>query len=195
MRTHYLTLGLTLFMLTGVVGAAHAKDQHDTSSKAGTRELPWKTSFSGSVVNTQSDTNGDGNKGGVSSTGIKGSLGSGTARVTSEFAFSGPGTCPNGNAGLNFTLLPGTGHGIFRFDSTGDLLFTKTSSATLCFDPLTTIQFFSGAENITGGTGRFAGAAGSTTYSGTATTLFDDGAGNFFAELSGTIEGTIILMK
>ena len=127
--------------------------------------------------------------------GFKGTLGSGTARVTSEFAFSGSGTCPNGNAGLNFTLLPGTGHGIFRFDSTGDLLFTKTSSATLCFDPLTTIQFFSGAENITGGTGRFAGATGSNTFNGTATTLFDDGTGNFFGELSGTVEGTIILMK
>ena len=127
--------------------------------------------------------------------GFKGTLGSGTARVTSEFAFSGSGTCPNGNAGLNFTLLPGTGHGIYRFDSTGDLLFTEGSSGTLCFDPLTTIQFFSGAENITGGTGRFAGATGSNTFNGTATTLFADGAGNFFGELSGTIEGTIILMK
>ena len=162
MRTHYLTLGLTLLMLTGVVGAANAKDQQETSSKAETRELHWKTSFSGSVVNTQSDTNGDGNKGGVSSTGFKGTLGAGTARVTSEFVFSGPGTCPNGNEGFIVTLLPGTGHGIFRFNSTGDLLFTKTSSATLCFDPITTIQFFSGVDDITGGTGRFAGAAGST---------------------------------
>jgi len=151
-------------MLTGGVGAANAKDQQGTNNKAETRELPWKTSFSGSVVNTQSDTNGDGNKGGVSSTGIKGSLGSGTARVTSEFAFSGPGTCPNGNAGLNFTLLPGTGHGIYRFNSTGDLLFIEASSATLCFDPTTLIQFFSGAENITGGTGRFTGATGSNTF-------------------------------
>ena len=174
-----------VLMLTGVVGVANAKDQ----------QIHWKTSFSGSVINTQSDTNGDGNKGGVSNTGFKGTLGSGTARVTSEFAFSGPGTCPNGNAGLNFTLLPGTGHGIFRFNSTGDLLFTESSSGILCFDPSTTVQFFSGADDITGGTGRFAGAAGSITYSGTATTLFVDGAGNFFAELSGAIEGTIILMK
>jgi len=185
MRTHYLTLGLTLLMLTSSVGAATAKD----------RQVLWKAEFSGSVVNTQSDTNEDGQKGGMNSAGMKGTLGSGTLQSMEELVFSGSGTCPNGNAGLNFTLLPGTGHGIYRFDSTGDLLFTEGSSGTFCFDPLTAIQFFSGAENITGGTGRFAGATGSNTFNGTATTLFDDGTGNFFGELSGTVEGTIILMK
>jgi len=110
MRTHYLTLGLTLLMLTSSVGAATAKDQ----------QVLWKAEFSGSVVNTQSDTNEDGQKGGMNSAGMKGTLGSGTLQSMEELVFSGSGTCPNGNAGLNFTLLPGTGHGIYRFNSTGD---------------------------------------------------------------------------
>jgi hypothetical protein len=185
MRTHYLTLGLTLFVLTGGVGAAHAEDQ----------QVHWKASFSGGFVSTQSDTNKDGNTGGLNSGGFKGTLGAGTAQGVTEFVFSGPGTCPNGNAGLNFTLLPGTGHSIYRFNSTGDLLFVEISSSTICFDPIITIQFYSWVDNITDGTGRFAGAKGSITGSGTATGLFDDGAGNGFGALSSTFEGTIILMK
>jgi len=72
------------------------------------------------------------------------------------------------------------------------LLFTEFS-ATTCFDPLTTIQFYSGSETYTGGTGQFTGAMGATTSSGTAKTLFDDGEGNFFGEFSITLEGTIIV--
>jgi hypothetical protein len=172
-------------MLTGVVGAANAKDQR----------VHWKASFSGGWATTQSDTNNDGNTGSLTSGGFKGTLGSGTVQGVTEFAFSGPGTCPNGNAGLNFTLLPGTGHSIYRFDSTGDLLFAEISSSTVCFDPITTVQFYSWVDNITGGTGRFAGATGSLTGSGTSRGLFDDGAGNGFGALSSTFEGTIILTK
>ncbi|NOT58425.1 MAG: hypothetical protein HOP18_27840 [Deltaproteobacteria bacterium] len=185
MQTRYVTLGIALLMLTGIVGAAEAKDQH----------VHWKASFSGGAVNTQSDTNGDGSKGGFDSGGFKGTLGSGTFQGVNEYVFSGPGTCPNGNEGFIVTLLPGTGHSFYRFDNTGDLLFVEISSSTLCFDPITTLQFYSWVDNITGGTGRFAGATGSITGSGTAKTLFDDGAGNFLAAISSTAEGTIILTK
>ncbi len=160
------------------------------SAEAG--KIPWKGSFSGSFVNTQSDTNGDLQKGSLNTGGIKGTLGPATFQSVGEFVFSGSGTCPNGNAGSIFTLLPGTGHGVHRFDSTGDLLITEVASETLCFDPSTEIQFFSGTDNITGGTGRFAEATGSITVSGTAKTLFEDAAGNFFGEFSGTFEGTLI---
>ena len=159
--------------------------------KAEAGKLPLKASFSGSFVNTQSDTNGDGQKGGLNTGGFKGTLGSGTFQSVVELVFSGPGTCPNGNPGFNFTSLPGTGHSVGRHDSTGDLTFTEVTE-TLCFDPATLIQFFSGTETITGGTGRFAGATGSDTFSGTAKTLFEDAAGNFFGEFSGTLEGTLI---
>jgi hypothetical protein len=183
-----------VLMLTGFVSVANAKDNPGTSNKAETKELPWKAEFSGSSVGTQSDTNGDGNKGSFYSMGMKGTLGAGTVQGVGEFVFAGPGTCPNGNAGLTFTVLPGTGHSIYRFDRTGDLLFNEFS-ATVCFDPITTIQFYSWVDTITGGTGRFVGATGSLSGSGTAKNLFDDGAGNFLGALSSTGEGTIILMK
>src|SRR5712692_2213298 len=112
------------------------------SGKAEAGKLPVKGSFSGTFVNTQSDTNGDGQKGGYNSGGAKLTLGSETFQSVDEFVFSGPGTCPNGNAGSIFTLLPGTGHGVGRFNSTGDLLFTEVPSETICFDPSTGIQFF-----------------------------------------------------
>jgi hypothetical protein len=163
-----------------------------TSSKAEARKIPWKASFSGGIVNTQSDTNNDGQKGGMISGGFKGALGSGTVQGVTEFVLSGSGTCPNGNAGSLATMLPGTGHSVYRFDSTGDLLFLELSSATLCFDPITSIQFYSWVDNITGGTGRFVGATGSNTGSGTTTVLFGDAEGNFFAEFSSSLEGTII---
>jgi hypothetical protein len=114
MNRKSLTIGL---MLSCVIALG--------SSKAEAGQLPLKGSFSGSFVNTQSDTNGDGQKGGLSSGGFKGTLGSGTFQAVNEFVFSGPGTCPNGNEGFIVTLLPGTGHGIYRFNSTGDLLFTE----------------------------------------------------------------------
>jgi hypothetical protein len=181
MNRKSLTIGLTLSCVI-VLGIG----------KADAGKLPLKASVSGSFVNTQSDTNGDGQKGAVNTGGTKGTLGPGTFQSVGEFVFSGPGTCPNGNPGFILTLLPGTGHGVGRQDSTGDLIFTEVASQTLCFDPTTTIQFYSGVENITGGTGRFAEATGSDTFSGTARTLFEDAAGNFFGEFSGTLEGTII---
>jgi hypothetical protein len=120
--------------------------------------------------------------------GGKSTLGPGAFRSVAENVFSGPGTCPNGNPGFNFTTLPVTGHGVGRLDSTGDLTFSEILSQTICFDPSTGIQFFSRTENIP--TGRFAGATGSPTFNRTAKILFQDAAGNFFGELSGTSEGT-----
>jgi len=192
MRIHHITLGIAVLLLTGLVSTATAGDQHRNENKAETKALPWRAELSGSFINTQSDTNKDGNKGGTNDGGFKSTLGSGTFKGVDEFAPSGTGTCPNGNPGFMATLLPGTGHGVYRFDSTGDLLFNEFS-ATICFDPITTIQFYSGTENFTGGTGRFTGATGSTKVSGTAKTLFSDADGNFFGEASVTPEGTIIV--
>ena len=80
-------------------------------------------------------------------------------------------------------------------ESSGDLIFSEETSLTLCFDPLTQIQFFSGTTNITGGTGRFEGATGTVEFEATAKTLFEDAVGNFFGEQSGTFEGTIEFAK
>ena len=190
MRIHHITLGIAVLLLTGLVSTATAGDQHRNENKAETKALPWRAELSGSFINTQSDTNKDGNKGGTNDGGFKSTIGPGTFQGVNEFAPSGTGTCPNGNPGFMATLLPGTGHGVYRFDRIGDLLFNEFS-ATICFDPITTIQFYSGTENFTGGTGRFTGATGSTTVSGTARTLVSDEAGNYFGGSSVTSEGTI----
>ena len=63
-------------------------------------KLPLKASVSGSFVNTQSDTNGDGQKGGLNSGGVEGTLGPGTFQSVGEFVFSGPGTCRTATRGL-----------------------------------------------------------------------------------------------
>ena len=187
MNRNSWTMGLALgFVLALGTGGAEAG------------EIPLKGSISGTFVNIQTDTNGDGFKASLNSLGAKGTLGSSTMQGVTELVFSGFAICPNGNAGVEFTLLrpslpAAPAQFVQRFDSTGDLLFYEQVSATLCFDPITQNQFFSATGIITDGTGRFAGAKGSFTNSGTAKMLFEDAAtGHFFGEQSGTFEATII---
>jgi hypothetical protein len=180
-----LTIGL---MLSCVIALG--------SSKADAGKLSLKGSFSGTFVNTQTDTDADGVKASLNSVVAKGTLGSSTIQGVNEYVFSGPATCPNGNAGDGFTLLrslnpAAPANFVQRFESTGDLLFSEETSGTLCFDPDASIEFFSTTTKITGGTGRFEGATGTGEVSGTAKTLFEDAAGNFFGAQSGTFTATI----
>ena len=110
MHTRHITLGIAVLLLTGLVSTATAGDQHRNENKAETKALPWRAELSGSFINTQSDTNKDGNKGGTNDGGFKSTLGSGTFKGVDEFAPSGTGTCPNGNPGFMATLLPGASH-------------------------------------------------------------------------------------
>jgi hypothetical protein len=161
------------------------------TGRAEAKETPISGSVSGSFVNTQVDTNGDGLKGSlVIGAGDSTSLGKFTAQSVSEVVFSAEATCPNGNAGFELTLVPGTGHFVHRLHRTGDLWF-GTFTVTECFDPITGILFVSGTLTITGGTGKYEGATGSGTFEGTGTALFEDAAGNFFGQFSQTISGTI----
>jgi hypothetical protein len=166
------------------------------SPQADGRTTPSTISFSGTFVSTQIDTNGDGQKATFQSMGTKGTGGSGTIQGVNEIVFSGPTTCPNGNAGFGFTLLrqlnpAAPAQFVSRVNSTGDLIFSEQTTVTLCFDPVTSISFFSTTNNITGGTGGFEGATGTSECEGTTKTLFDDGAGNQFGEQSGTCTATI----
>ena len=116
---------------------------------------------------------GIGVKASLNSLGAKGTLGSSTIQGVNEYVFSGPATGPNGNAGDGFTLLrslnpAAPANFVQRFESTGDLLFSEQTSGTLCFDPDTSIWFFSRTTKITGGTGRFEGVTGTGEVSGTA---------------------------
>ena len=60
MRIHHITLGIAVLLLTGLVSTATAGDQHRNENKAETKALPWRAELSGSFINTQSDTNHDG---------------------------------------------------------------------------------------------------------------------------------------
>ena len=135
MNRHKFSVGITV-ALVSVVALSNAEG----------KEMKLKGTFSGSFVNTASDTNGDGVKASLGIVGTKGTGGPGTAQSLIEYVFSVP----------------------------------------------TTIQFFSGTEIITGGTGKFAGATGSITFTGTATALSEDAAGNLFGPQSGEFTGTII---
>ena len=104
-------------------------------------------------------------------------------------------TCPNGNEGINLTLLPGTGHSVGRYDATGDLVFSELTSETVCYDPTTGMQFKSGTAKITGGTGRFAGATGESEFNGTQRPLYVDSDGNGFAAQEEVSTGTITVRR
>src|SRR5262245_3098199 len=121
------------------------------SSKVEAEEIPLKESFSGTAVNVQIDANGDGQKARFISGGTKGTLGRGTIQGMNELVFSGPASCPNGNAGIGFTLLrpllpTAPAHYVQRFESTGDLLFFEQTVFTVCADLITQILFFSGTS-------------------------------------------------
>ncbi len=156
-------------------------------------QIPFNGSFSGTFVNTQVDTNGDGSKGFWATGAGKSTQGSITGQNVGELEFSEPATCPNGNAGFNLTVVPGgPANSVVRVGSTGDLLF-GTFTETVCFDPITGIQFFSGTVTFTGGNGKYEGATGTGTFEGTGTTLFADAAGNFFGQFSEEFSSTIII--
>ena len=165
------------------------------------RQLKVDSSFSGSFVNTDIDVNEDGQKAGLGMLNAKGFLGAdGTIQGVLEYVFAGETTCPNGNVGFAFTMVTKDAADndvvwrvVRRVASTGDLLIGQYTTASLCFDPLTTIQFFTVETEIIGGTGRFEDASGTARCEGTAITLVGDGAATFFGEQSGTCRTTINL--
>jgi hypothetical protein len=159
------------------------------------KDLIYTGSFSGSVISTEYDPNGDGAKTGLVMGGRLSSLGSATVQGgTGDFVFAGSATCPNGHAGSQFTLAPTTGGNVTRFDSTGDLLITELTAATICIDPaLPGMRFFSQTETVRGGTGLFEGATGSNTAIGTAQVLNANAAGDFFNSFTATFKGKITL--
>lgn len=160
--------------------------------EAASREIHVRLKYSGSTV-TRQDSNHDGLRSALGILACESNLGRCTAQGVGEAVSAGPGTCPNGHAGLTYALLPGTGHGFTRFEKTGDLLFSEVISETACYDISTGVLFKSGTDNITGGTGRFAGATGQTQFQGTQWLLYIDADGNAFAAQNGTSTGTIIL--
>jgi hypothetical protein len=91
-------------------------------------------------------------------------------------------TLPGGvaGAGTEFALVADVQ--VSRFTATGDLLFTKGTSATLCEDfstsPTPPFPFiFTETGVVTGGTGKYSGATGTFTATGDGATLSVDATG------------------
>jgi hypothetical protein len=163
----------------------------DSTDAAG-RTIQLELRYSGSTV-TRQDSNGDGIRSALGILTCTSNLGRCTAQGVGEASSAGPGTCPNGHPGLRYTVLPGTGHGFTHFERTGDMLFTKVVSETACYDTTTGVLYKSGTDEITGGTGRFAGATGESRFEGTQWLLYIDAGGNAFAAQAGTASGTIVI--
>ena len=154
-------------------------------TNAASREVHFKVKYSGSAVSLSFA--------GLGTVSGKSNLGRWTSQGVGKATVTGPGTCANGNPGITLTLVPGTGHAFARFESTQDLVFSELTSETVCYDPSTRMQFKTGTDRITGGTGRFAGATGESQFEGTQWPLYVDADGNGFAAQTGTVTGTIVL--
>lgn len=152
-----------------------------------------KTKCSGTSMSTHWDTNHDGFRAGLGTVTCISRFGRSTAQGVGEAFVAGSVTCPNGNPGVELTLLPGTGHSVARYERTGDLIFSELTSETVCYDPSTGMQFKSGTARITGGTGRFTGATGQSTFEGTQWPLYVDADGNGFAAQEEKSRATVIL--
>src|SRR5262249_32929073 len=165
-RNHRIVSTALVLMLAGTVGAAEAGSQHIHCKAAGT--------FADGVE-THIDTNGDGQSA---------TLDQGLENCTNgRFFFQEEvewiarpvsSACP---AGTTFELYidptHGQGRSITTNEKTGDQLFYKVTSATLCANtsafpfPVTT----SGEFEVIGGTGKYSGATGTGNSNATGSTL------------------------
>jgi hypothetical protein len=155
MRTRHFTFGIALLFLTSFVGAVNAKTIHTHCTGAGT---------SASGVETNIDTDGDG----VSATFDQGLQNCNTGRSffqeENEWIHQPTvTTCPAGTTDeFHIDSTHGQNRGVATDERTGDQLFFKTTSSTLCgnfstfpFTFTTSVQY-----EIIGGTGKTAGATG-----------------------------------
>jgi len=154
------------------------------------------SSYSGTFESTAIDSNADGLSASRQSIRLlDGPMGPSTMEGINELAITGQGACPNGNLGIQFTMVssPATPAALVqRFERSGDLLFLNFTSGSACFDGTTSILFLSATGTIGGGTGALAGATGSITVAGQGTFLFFDGR-DAFGPQAGTVTSNIVL--
>jgi hypothetical protein len=185
-----ITLGLALFILTGLVSHAAAKTRHLKCTIAGT--------FADGVE-TNIDTNGDN----VSATLDQGTFNcSGSNGVFQEEAEWIPQptitNCPNVPGMIEFHIDPTQGQqrAVQTNSKTGDQTFTQLTSGTLCLSTFTG-QTTGRSEGVyIGGTGRAAGATGTFTSQTTGSYLavgFKNGVFGGFGQFTGTVDATLIL--
>jgi hypothetical protein len=84
-----------------------------------------------------------------------------------------------------------TGAGVFRFQE-GSLMTVNVTKGAICVDPTTFLGQLTETYQITGGTGRFNGATGTLTLTGTLNVVLSDALGNpKLLTNTGKFEGTV----
>jgi len=162
MRTQYLTLGMTLLMLTGAVVTADAKTLQTHCKGGGT--------FT-SGVETNIDTNGDGQSAGLEQGASVCNIGSFVFQQETEYVQRPVSSaCPKGTTDeFYIDATHGQDRSVSTDEDTGDQLFGKITSATLCinFSSFPTPPFpftVSGQQEAIGGTGKYTSATGSGSF-------------------------------
>ena len=178
------------FIIGAAIGCLLATDIGRVEAK----EIPFKGDNAGTYLDTRIDLNNDGSPATWATWVEKSSLGQASVQaIIEQVPVSSPtGACP---AGQLETALVG-GSIVNTFLQTQDQLFIQPTSRVACIDPVKGTISGHTTATITGGTGKFAGATGSVTYSFTASSLaavFDPESNQGFGPFTGTIEGTLIL--
>lgn len=152
-------------------------------------EVPFKASYSGTLVPIPVDNNDDGTYATVLDGQAKGSFGVSMVHIVTEWRFTGA-MC-HGSYGY-FEQLHGA---VVLTFSSGDQLFgAGLGDGWMCMDvnPVGTGHFYGEARaDLAGGTGRFGGATATflSPFSGTNITSNQFGYG--FGPIQGTMDGTV----
>ncbi len=157
-RTHHMLVGMLI--ATAAIGIAA-----NPASAAGTHQIPFNASYSGTAAFTSATTAR------FAGTGIASYLGRGTNE--NHITVSGPASCPGGFANINVETLTA---------ANGDTLVLTGDHDQGCPTGPNAVHG-TGDWTVTGGTGRFAGATGQGTFDGVA----DFGQGTFSFRLTGAI--------
>jgi hypothetical protein len=189
----HLTISTALiFMLAGIVGTAEAETSKLRCTVSGT--------FADGVE-TNIDTDGDG----TSATLAQGITNCNDGRSSfleeEEWVPSATvTTCPQGSNEYHIDDTHGQQRSVSTDGRTGDQIFSRYTSATLCIN-FSTVPFqftSSGRAEYIGGTGQFKDATGSYNSQSAGTYLmygFKNGVFGGFGQFGGTIDGSLIVPK
>ena len=189
MRTRHFTLGIAFLLLTGAVVAAEAKTLRTHCKGGGT--------FTDGVE-TNIDTNGDGASARVDQGADVCNIGSFVFQEETEW-IPRPVTsaCPAGTTDeFYIDATHGQHSGVGTNEETGDQLFGKNTSATLCLNSSTGTFTISGQSVTIGGTGKYASATGTGSFQSVGSYLaagFKAGVFGGFGQFTFTSDGTLTL--
>ena len=168
----------------------------DSSSRAQTTTIPFSNNFAGSFVNGTVDSNADGFASAVV-TEFGQSEVLGLNSISSKLEMSPadpvePCITPGGGGGTTAVLIDGAQ--VITADGPDQIYVSLTAFSQCVPDDVGSDPGFSyeGQGVITGGTGAYAGAAGTVSITGTGVYLVSHGTG-FFGSSSGVMEGTVEL--